>query len=386
MSHLHRFVPRNEIVFEIKASGAEFFIILDGLVEFYVEGNPDQEPTRTIIEKMKKEEPLAPEERPDVSRTKSNYKGVPPTKAALRSQVLKYPTLGQQILFDGVPMTKIPVQNSTGSSFGELALTGSKTGQQRRGTVLARQDCHFAILHREHYDMITGDATRKQMAMKKKMLRGAYYFASCSEKFLDSIQRDLVPKKYSMGQVVYNWEQPVASIFFVQEGQVKLLRRKDLIGPTDEQKMLLRLQQKPLEERIPSHMCVRAMKTTAEYIEIAQREQNQSFYEENFVLESPSNYKVVCNSETCIVCELPFQSLDTALKSFEMFREGIFTKILAHHDLLQEWSKRAQTQYRIRGLLPREAFFVEDVPDLLSESPGSRQQKEGSQSSKSLFQ
>lgn len=360
-------MPKNEIVFEIKASGAEFFIILDGLVEFYVEGNAEQEPTRTIMEKMKKEEPLIPEERPGMMRMKSNYKGVPPTKAASRSKVLNFPTLGQQILFDGVPMTKIPVQNGTGTSFGELALTGSKTGQQRRGTVLARQDCHFAILHREHYDMITGDATRQQMAMKKKMLRGAYYFANCSEKFLDSIQRDLVPKKYTMGQVVYNWEQPVSSIFFVQEGQVKLLRRKDLIGPTDEQKMLLRLQQKPLEERIPPHMCVRAMKTTTEYIEIAQRQQNQSFFEENFVLENDSGYKVVCSSETAVICELPFQSLETALKSFEMFREGIFSKILEHHNLLQEWSKRAQTQYRIRGLLPREAFFVEDVPDLLPE-------------------
>lgn len=351
-----------------------------------MEGNPEQEPIKSVVDKIKKESPLPPDEMPENQRTKSNYKGVPPTRPFARSKVLRYPTAGPQVVFDGIPMNKLPVVNTAGSYFGELALIGSKTGQQRRATVLTRENCHFAILHREHYDMITGDTTRKIMTLKKKVLRGAYYFAHCSEKFLDSLQRDLVSRKFTMGEQVFPWEHPVQSIFFVQEGHVKLMRRKDLIGPTDEQKMMLRLQQKPLEERVPAHMCVKAMKTTSEYIEIGQREPNQSFFEENFVLDQPSGYKVVCCSETCQLFELPFQTLETALKSFEMFRESICGKILDHHDMTQKWTKRAQNQYRIRGLLPREAFFVEEITDDWEEMSRGQLKEQGSQSGRSLEQ
>jgi CRP-like cAMP-binding protein len=356
-----RYVPKDQIVFELKASGAEFFIILEGSVEFYVEGNADQEPTKAIMEKLKKEDALPPDSNPDNQRSKSSYKGVPQTKPFLRSKVVKYPTAGLQVLFDGVPMNKLPVVNSTGSYFGELALTGSRIGQQRRATILTKENCHFAILHREHYDMITGDTTRKIINLRKKVLRASYYFSHCSEKFLDSLQRDFVPMRFKMGQLILNWEQPVTNIYFIQEGQVKLLMRKDLIGQTDTQKMMMRLQQQQQEDRIPPQMCVKAMKKTIEYIEIALRETNQSFFEENFVLNTPSSYKAICSSEYCCVFALPFQTLEITLRSFDMFKDSMFAKIKEHHNILKSWVSKAQSQYKMRGMLPREAFFEEEM-------------------------
>ena len=40
-----------------------------------------------------------------------------------------------------------------GSSFGQYALTGPKTGQMRGATVFAAEDCHFALLDRNTYDV-----------------------------------------------------------------------------------------------------------------------------------------------------------------------------------------------------------------------------------------
>lgn len=40
-----------------------------------------------------------------------------------------------------------------GASFGQYALTGSRSGQMRGATVYAAEDCHFAILDRKSYDV-----------------------------------------------------------------------------------------------------------------------------------------------------------------------------------------------------------------------------------------
>ena len=40
-----------------------------------------------------------------------------------------------------------------GSSFGELALI---TQLPRNATIVCREECHFAVLTKEHYDLILG--------------------------------------------------------------------------------------------------------------------------------------------------------------------------------------------------------------------------------------
>lgn len=40
-----------------------------------------------------------------------------------------------------------------GGSFGELALKKGLSGQMRQATVVALEDCHFAILNKESYDV-----------------------------------------------------------------------------------------------------------------------------------------------------------------------------------------------------------------------------------------
>ena len=44
-----------------------------------------------------------------------------------------------------------------GSSFGELALI---TQLPRNATIVCRDECHFAVLTKEHYDLILGKNTR----------------------------------------------------------------------------------------------------------------------------------------------------------------------------------------------------------------------------------
>lgn len=40
-----------------------------------------------------------------------------------------------------------------GESFGELALKKGLSGQMRQATAVAMDDCHFAILNKESYDV-----------------------------------------------------------------------------------------------------------------------------------------------------------------------------------------------------------------------------------------
>lgn len=42
-----------------------------------------------------------------------------------------------------------------GETFGELALKKGKMGQMRQATVIAMDECHFAILNKESYDVVS---------------------------------------------------------------------------------------------------------------------------------------------------------------------------------------------------------------------------------------
>lgn len=61
------------MVFEIDAPGTEFYIILEGVVEFYGKySKEDEELAKKFTEAVKKEKELPIESKP---RVKSNYEG-----------------------------------------------------------------------------------------------------------------------------------------------------------------------------------------------------------------------------------------------------------------------------------------------------------------------
>lgn len=153
----YEFVPKDHLVFEYKASGAEFFIILEGLVHFYSPNDAADEAVKKEMQRVAKEK----EEPIDTSkpRTKSSYEGVPPTKDCTSSEV-KRTTSGVHVYYNSrfipdtdVMMKKEVFDGKPGANFGELALKGNKSGQQRRMSVLAAADCHFAVLNRTNYDV-----------------------------------------------------------------------------------------------------------------------------------------------------------------------------------------------------------------------------------------
>ena len=80
----YEFVPKDHLVFEYKASGAEFFIILEGLVHYYGPNSADDEAIKKEMQRIskEKEEPIA-----GPARVKSSYEGVPPTKPCLNSEI-----------------------------------------------------------------------------------------------------------------------------------------------------------------------------------------------------------------------------------------------------------------------------------------------------------
>lgn len=59
----------------------------------------------------------------------------------------------------GVPMERSNRVCLKGGFFGELALTKEKgkSGQMRQATVMAMEDCKFAILNKSSYDVVIFD-------------------------------------------------------------------------------------------------------------------------------------------------------------------------------------------------------------------------------------
>lgn len=55
----------------------------------------------------------------------------------------------------------------SGRSFGELALLNHT---QRSATIVALEDCDFAILDRENFDLVMGKILRKKFAKKVNFL------------------------------------------------------------------------------------------------------------------------------------------------------------------------------------------------------------------------
>ena len=48
--YIIRFAPKGEVVIEVDAIGSEFYILLEGKIQFYSKGNPQSEQAKQVTE------------------------------------------------------------------------------------------------------------------------------------------------------------------------------------------------------------------------------------------------------------------------------------------------------------------------------------------------
>ena len=153
----YEYVPKNSVVFEVDSNGTEFYIILNGTVEFYTKGDPKSTETKQVLEDIKNDKAVV--EIKSGNRLRSTYEGLPKVKELQKTKILQT-SAGKTILYDGrlpltagIPMIRSSYQGKAGGSFGNLALEGGKKGQMRQATVSTMEDCHFAVLDRASFDV-----------------------------------------------------------------------------------------------------------------------------------------------------------------------------------------------------------------------------------------
>lgn len=93
----YEFVPKDNLVFEYDSPGTEFYIILEGQVEFYTKGQKDAE-HKSRLEALNKEKEI-----PVINsgpKNRSTFEGVPRLRPCNRS-VVKKTASGLHVVFDG---------------------------------------------------------------------------------------------------------------------------------------------------------------------------------------------------------------------------------------------------------------------------------------------
>jgi CRP-like cAMP-binding protein len=262
--------------------------------------------------------------------------------------------------YQDVLMKKQDFIGQPGDNFGELALKGNKSGQQRRMSVLAAQDCHFAVLSRTNYDvafdiikLVTAELSRKK-EMKMKLIKSLYFLQGINEKVIDSLQMYSVEKRYRFGDKIFDWDAKLENFYIVQEGEVKLLRKavhlpgsdgaieEGLSGVNDDKRAL---------ENLP--VVAKSLFKTNKYVEIGIRTEKQPFGEEYFYLKEPTEYKVVVSSERVLTLEIPFKLLESTLHTFAFFNSMIRDTVMTHYNQNIEWRADVEERFqKIKGSLP----------------------------------
>lgn len=94
----YEYLPKQSIVFEVDSNGTEFYIILNGTVDFYTKGDPKSPETKQVLEDLKTDK-TAVEVRSG-NRLRSNYEGLPKVKELQKTKILSTET-GRILLYDG---------------------------------------------------------------------------------------------------------------------------------------------------------------------------------------------------------------------------------------------------------------------------------------------
>lgn len=119
----------------------------------------------------------------------------------------------------------------TGESFGELALIEDKP---RSATIICKEECHFAVLERDHYKEILGKtsvisyishllplakAQQQKIDEKINFLMEFPLFSNTSRRGLSTFIYHFHQRKYLMNEWVYKQGEESAYIYFIKEGE-----------------------------------------------------------------------------------------------------------------------------------------------------------------------
>lgn len=141
-----------------------------------------------------------------------------------------------------------------------------------------------------------------------------------NQKALESLALYWKEHRFRFGDRIIDWGKHFKDVYFIKEGEVKLLRQKK--ADEDEAEQVTRIlegKKKPFEK----HPLINsALFKVNDYVEIGIRTAKQTFGEEYMYLKRPSDYRVVVSSEHVVVVTIPFANVEATFRQLEMFKHG----------------------------------------------------------------
>ena len=114
-----------------------------------------------------------------------------------------------------------------GEYFGELALI---TYKPRAASVICRENSHFAVLERDDYLRVLGQAHDQTLKGKLQLLLQNPAFHNWSKTALQSLSYFFRERQYKRAQTLYRAEEIPTEIFIVSKGEFQLTKRVNSEG------------------------------------------------------------------------------------------------------------------------------------------------------------
>ena len=124
------------------------------------------------------------------------------------------------------------LEYTDGSSFGELAL---KDNKPRAASILAKSDCHFAVLDKQNYNRILASILLKKQNELVELLRNQSFFKNLTRGSILKLSYCFEEKTVKKDQVLYKEGDTNNFLFLIREGELKLSQnvKIDMIDPND---------------------------------------------------------------------------------------------------------------------------------------------------------
>ena len=117
-------------------------------------------------------------------------------------------------------------QLSAGDSFGELALM--EEGSTRAATIKTVMPTEFLVVTKEDYDRILKSLKSDELEEKVEFLKNVHLFRDVGDKELQSIAYVLHSKTYQRGQVIVKQNDESDDMFFVKNGECRVVIALDV--------------------------------------------------------------------------------------------------------------------------------------------------------------
>ncbi len=257
------------------------------------------------------EEDLEIEKDPNKKRYKSTYSGVPKIEKILNTRV-KLTESGIHVFNEGQLMDELN-RFSAGAEFGDLAL--KEQGGLRQTTGVAALDTHLMVLSKSAYDKIIGEQKKRTDTRIINFLREIYYFDRVHPRILQAFMVNKTIEVYTIRDIIFDMRKPLDRIFVVIEGQVTLVRKKQVFEDPEEQevKNIFRIIDGEVKND-PNHL--QKIRKHQEMEQICLREEGQSFAEEFVVLSLLPDYKAVASSTKVVVASIKGEDLRKKIFQF----------------------------------------------------------------------